>query len=89
MNDDKMKGLRTGIRIAVTALVEIFVGAATNSVLHEVQGGKIAKTCAKAGGFLVGMFVSDKVCDHICDSIDETMNSLKEIEGEVEEEEGE
>lgn len=83
----KFRGIKLGIQIVVTTLVEIFVGAATNSVLHDVTGGKIAKLGAKAGGFLVGMYMGDKVSDYICDGFDQTLADIEEIESTVEEEE--
>lgn len=87
--EKKFKGIRIGVRIIVTTLVEIFVGAATKSVLHDVDGGKAAKLGAKAGGFLVGMYVSDKVSDYICDGIDETIADIEEIEAGIDNEDEE
>lgn len=75
------------IRFIVGGLVEIFVGAATNSVVSRVDGSKAAKIGAKAGGFLFGLMVSDQVSDYICDVFDETMDSIDEVKDVIEEEE--
>lgn len=85
----KYKGLRLGIRIAVTTLVELFVSAATKGILHDVEGGKAAKLGAKAGGFLVGMYMSDMVSDHICDGIEQTISDITEIENSIEDDDDE
>lgn len=82
-----MKIAKTIIRFAVGSLVEIFVGAVTNSVIGNVEGTKLAKVGAKAGGFLVGMMIGDKVGDYICDSIDETCEILEDYKNSIDEEE--
>ncbi len=74
------------IRFVVGGLVEIFIGAATNSVLSRVDSSKPAKIAAKAGGFLVGLMVSDHVSDYVCDTIDETMFEITEMREAMEEE---
>jgi len=82
-----MDKAKTIIRFVVGGLVEIFVGAVTNSVVSHVEGSKVAKLGAKAGGFLVGMMISDQVSDYICDSIDETVGELENLKEAIEEEE--
>ena len=87
---EEKKGMRIAkavIRFTVGTLVEIFVGAVTNSVIGNVDGSKLAKVGAKAGGFLVGMMIGDKVGDYICDSIDETCETLEDLKSAIEEEE--
>lgn len=85
---DKMGMIKNGIRFAVTGLVELFLGAATNCVLGEVKGGKAAKLGAKVGGVLIGMYVGDKVTDYICEGVDEVIDGLNNIETDVEETDG-
>lgn len=84
----RMKAVKTIIRFAVGGLVEIFVGAVTNNVVGGVEGSKIAKLGAKAGGFLVGMYIGDQVSEHICDQIDSAMDELDALKAKIEEEEG-
>ena len=86
-NKDKtFKGIKMGIRLVTTTLVEIFMGALTNSVISDVRGGKMAKLGAKAGGFLVGMYLGDEVANYICDDFDEALSDLEEIEARTESE---
>lgn len=90
MKNEKNTGrdiAKSVIRFIVGGLVEIFVGAATNSVVSRVDGSKAAKIGAKAGGFLFGLMVSDQVSDYICDVFDETMDSIDEVKDVIEEEE--
>ena len=75
------------VRFIVGGLVEIFVGAATNSVVSRVDGSKAAKIGAKAGGFLVGLMVSDQVSGYICDQIDGAVAQIEEMKEAIEEEE--
>lgn len=84
--EERVKTVKTIIRFVVGGLVEIFVGAATNSIIGRVDGSKAAKIGAKAGGFLVGMYVGDQVSDHICNGIDNTMKQLEELKEAIEEE---
>lgn len=75
------------IRFAVGGLVEIFIGAATNSIVSRVDGGRVAKLGAKAGGFLVGLMIGDQVSNYVCDTIDETMYEIEELKEAMDEEE--
>lgn len=84
--ESRMRYIKTAIRFAVGGLVEIFVGAVTNNVVGGVEGSKVAKLGAKAGGFLVGMYIGDKVADHICEGIDSTMKELDALKETIEEE---
>lgn len=77
--------VKTVIRFAVGGLVEIFVGAVTNNVVGGVRGTKIAKLGAKAGGFLVGMYIGEQVSDYICNSIDETVEEFDKLKDTIEE----
>ena len=81
----KFKFIRLAISVAVTTLVEVFVGAATNGVMHNVDGGRLAKMSAKAGGFLVGMWLGGQVSDYVCDNIDNTLSDIDEIKEQLEE----
>lgn len=85
--ETRMKIVKTAIRFVVGGLVEIFVGAVTNNVVGGVEGSKAAKLGAKAGGFLVGMYLGEQVADHICDGLDYTMAELEEIKESIENEE--
>lgn len=84
--EDRIKTVKTVVRFVVSGLVEIFVGAVTNSVMGRVDGSKAAKFGAKAGGFLVGMYIGDQVSDYICSGIDSTMAQLDELKEAIEEE---
>lgn len=84
--NERMGKVKTVIRFVVGGLVEIFIGAVTNSVVSHVEGTKIAKLGAKAGGFLVGMMISDQVSDYICANIDNTMSELETLKETIEEE---
>lgn len=89
MKNEKNTGrdvAKSVIRFIVGGLVEIFVGAATNSVVSRVDGSKAAKIGAKAGGFLFGLMVSDQVSNYICDVFDETMDGIDEVKDAMEEE---
>ena len=85
-NKERLGKVKTVIRFVVGGLVEIFVGAVTNSVTSNIEGGKIAKLGAKAGGFLVGLMISDQVSDYICGEIDDTMEELDKLKEAIEEE---
>ena len=74
-----MDKVKTVVRFVVGGLVELFIGAVTNSVIGRVEGSKAAKLGAKAGGFLVGMMIGDQVAEYICDEIDDTMGELEEL----------
>lgn len=84
--EKKLKGIRLGINIIVTTLVEMFTSAATKGLMHDVEGNKMAKLGARAGAFLTGLYVGDKVSDYICDNVDEMLSSYEEIEAEIREE---
>ena len=75
-----MKIIKTGISIVSSFLVDMFVGAVTNSVMGGVKGGKAARIGAKAGGFLVGMYIGDQVADHICSGFDDLLEDIDQIE---------
>lgn len=75
-----MKTIKTCVSLVSTFLVDMFIGAMTNSVMNGVKGGKMAKIGAKAGGFLVGMYIGDQVADHICGGFDELLADLEEVE---------
>lgn len=88
-NEKKTSGLdiaKSAVRFVVGGLVEIFIGAVTNSVVSRVDGSKAAKIGAKAGGFLVGLMISDQVSDYICDQIDDTMEKIEEMREAMDEE---
>lgn len=85
--NNRMDTAKSIARLIVGGLVEMFVGAATNSIVDNVDGSKWAKWGAKAGGFLVGMMIADRVGDYVCDSMDETMEELEKLKEAVEEEE--
>jgi len=80
-----MKIIKTGVSLVSTFLVDMFIGAVTNSVMNGVKGGKAAKIGAKAGGFLVGMYIGDQVADHLCEGFDDLLKDLDEIETTIEE----
>lgn len=82
---NSMGTVKSIVRFVVGGLVEVFVGAVTNSVVSRVDGSRIAKIGAKAGGFLVGLMVADQVGNYICDEIDETMEDLDELKEAIEE----
>ncbi len=82
----KREAVKTVVRLAVGTLVEIFVGALTNNVVENVDGPKVAKIGAKAGGFLVGMMIGDQVGDYICGEIDDTMEEIDKVKKALDEE---
>ena len=84
--NSKMKTIKTVIRFAVVGLVEIFIGAATNSIVGRVDGSRTAKLGAKAGGFLVGMYIGDQVSNYICDEINNAMTQMEDLKEAIEEE---
>ena len=71
--------VKLAIGLGVGGLVELFTGAGINSVINNVEGGKWAKLGAKAGGYLVGAYVSDKVTGYICDTIDDSTESFRRM----------
>ena len=82
MNKETIKSI---FKFAIGGLVEIFVGAVTNSVVGNVEGSKIAKAGAKAGGFLVGMMIGDQVSNYIWDEIDGTLEEVEKLKSAIEE----
>lgn len=84
--EERIKTVKTVIRFVVGGLVEIFVGAATNAITGRVNGSRPAKIGAKAGGFLVGVYLGDQVSNYICGEIDNTMKQLEELKQAIEEE---
>lgn len=84
--ESRMKMIKGGIHFVVVGLVEMFIGAATRSVLSNVEGSKLSKLGAKAGGVLAGMYLGEMVADHICTTIDETMNDIEELKKQMEDE---
>ena len=84
--ESRMDSVKTAIRFVVGGLVELFIGAVTNSVIENVDSSKPAKFGAKAGGFLVGLMVSDKVSDYVCETIDDAMETIDEAKKAIEEE---
>lgn len=83
--EQRVKTIKNIIRFAAVGLVETFIGAATNSVVSQVDGGRLAKFGAKAGGFLTGIYIGDKVADYICDGIDDTMSEIEALKRSMEE----
>ena len=73
--------------LAVAGLVDIFVGAVTNSVIGNVEGKKSARWAAKAGGFLTGLYIADKVSDHVCGMIDDGAEKYEELMSKMSEDE--
>ena len=84
--EKRTKIIKGVIRFTVVGLVEIFVGALTNSVVGRVDGSKIAKVGAKAGGFLVGMYIGDQVSNYICKGIDEATEKFENLKAAIDEE---
>lgn len=84
--EKRNKTIKSIVRFTVSGLVEIFIGAVTNSVLGRVDGSRAAKFGAKAGGFLVGMYLGDKVSDYILTGIDDATLQLEELKAKIEEE---
>ena len=84
--ETRMKTIKSVIHFAVVGLVEMFIGAATKSLLANVEGSKLSKLGAKAGGVLAGMYLGEVVSDHICNSIDEVMNDIEDLKKQMEEE---
>ena len=82
---NRMKAIKNVIHFTVIGLVEMFIGAATRSVLSNVEGSKLSKLGAKAGGALAGMYLGEMVADHICDTIDETLNDIEELKKQIDE----
>lgn len=86
-NKSKLDTVKTVVKFVVGSLVEIFIGAATSSVVDHIEGPKVAKLGAKAGGFLVGMMVADQVSDYVCGGIDDISNELDRVKAALDEEE--
>lgn len=84
--ENRIKTVKGIIRLAITGLVEAFVGAATNIVVSRTDNSRLARFGAKAGGFLVGMYLGEQVSDHICSSIDETMKDIEDLKNQIDEE---
>lgn len=81
---EKNTKLKIVVRYAVTALVELFTGAVIKSVSSNVEGNRLAKFGASAGGILVGLTVGDKVADYVCERIDEFSDDIREIKATIE-----
>lgn len=75
------------MRFAVGALTGLFMGAVTDRIVSDVGGNKLSRAGAKAGGFLVGMMVSDQVGNYICDEVDEALDYLDQVKENMDEEE--
>lgn len=77
MDKDKSKvvaGIKLGIRIITTMLVDTFFTAATSGIMNNTKGGgKIAKIGVKTGKILTGLFLGGQVSDYICDTFDDVM----------------
>ena len=78
--EKKTRWIRLGIKLVIGTLVEIFTGAAVNSLLSGVKCGKIEKISAKAGGALTGLYISDKVSNYVCDTFDEAISDISNID---------
>lgn len=76
MKIDWNKVGRCALNVGISAAVEMFIGAATNKIIENHKGGKIAKYGTKAGGYLVGAYVGNKVTDGICDSVEEILMQM-------------
>lgn len=76
MNKEKIKII---VHFVVAGLVDMFSAAVISSAVDHVDGSKIAKLGAKAGGILVGAVVADKVGDYVCDQIDEISEEFAKI----------
>lgn len=85
-NAKKEKLVKEIIKFAVGGLVELFVGALTNSVVGRVEGTKIAKLSAKAGGFLVGMYIGDQVSEYIIAEADGAFKQFQELKETIDKE---
>ena len=85
MNKETKDKVKTVVRFVVMGLVDLFASAAISNVVDRMDGPKIAKLGAKAGGALVGMAVSDKVADYVCDQFDEISDAVEEAKKSVSE----
>lgn len=83
MNKETMNKVKTIVRFVTIGLVDLFSSAAINHVVDPMNGPRIAKFGAKAGGFLVGTMVGDKVADYICDQFEETASAIEEAKESV------
>lgn len=81
----KFEKFKPYIQVGITALVEFFTGAVINTVVSHVDGGKIAKYGAKAGGALVGLKVGSDVTDYICDGIEGFLDDMDEFKEAIDE----
>ena len=86
MNTKAIDTTKNVVRFGVIGLVALFVGAMTNNVVGGVKGIKLAKMGAKAGGFLVGVYIGKQVCDFACETIDGAAQKLEELKEAIEEE---
>lgn len=82
---EKFERFKPYIQVGITGLVEFFTNAITNAVISHVDGGKLAKWGAKAGGALVGLMIGGQVSDYICDGIDGFMDDLDEFKMAIDE----
>lgn len=78
MNKETKDKIKTVVHLVVVGLVDLFASAAINNVVDHMEGPKIAKIGAKAGGLLVGTVVSDKIADCICDQFDEVTDAIED-----------
>lgn len=86
MDKEKFKVVKVVIKFVAAGLVELFTGAAISSVMNNVEGGKIPKIGAYAGGALVGLMVGDQVGDFLCNELDEFCEDIDELKSSIESE---
>lgn len=72
------KWLDIAIRFVTGGCVEAFTGAITEHIIPDISKGRLAKLSVKAGGFLVGMYASDKISDYIIGEINDACSQFGE-----------
>ena len=82
--EQRIKTIKSVIRFAAVGLVETFIGAVTTNVVNNVEGGRLAKFGAKAGGFLTGIYIGDTVADYICTGIDDMLSEVDDLKRSME-----
>ena len=80
---EKFEKIKPYIELGITGLGELFTGAVCNSVMDQVEGKKIFRYGAKAGGALVGLMIGDKVSECVFKRMENFIDDMEEIKESV------
>lgn len=82
---EKLNKYKPYIQLGITAFVELFTGAVSNSVLKNVEGGKVSRFGAWIGGGLIGLKIGDEVSEYVFNNIEHFIDNMEEIKETIDE----